>query len=395
MEMIVEEKLSLEAGAAYLNELLHRDIQIDSLPARWRERVLRWAEAADLQTVFTETAQKEDWKYTPMDFLRRRWEKFTFTEAPLPFIDRSFAMPQTLSPEAASALLETVPEPLSPWEALTAAAPVQTYYQVRHGEALKLSYKNTGGLATQFAAVHVPPDAEAEIWFSITGLGFSLFRLHLYVSKNSRVYLYMPAEGSSSESYHYLLVSAHIEAHGAVETYSLRTGGGWSRTEIRMRLAGEGASAHLYGATFLPTGAVGDSAIRVEHLAPHTESNQLFKSLVDAGGHSAFQGRIYVARAAQKTNAYQSHRALLISSQATAYSRPQLEIFADDVRCTHGVTTGFLQGDMLFYLQARGIPESTARHILHKAFLAEVIEKVPQPELRAWALDNLYPTLKE
>jgi Fe-S cluster assembly protein SufD len=132
-----------------------------------------------------------------------------------------------------------------------------------------------------------------------------------------------------------------------------------------------------------------DTAIRVSHLAPHTHSNQLFRSIAFKGGRRIFLGRIYVAWEGQKTNAYQSHKAILWENGAEVYSRPQLEIFADDVRCTHGVTTGFLQGDMLFYLRSRGLSEATARTLIAEGFLMEALETIPTEALRAHARTNL------
>jgi Fe-S cluster assembly protein SufD len=154
-------------------------------------------------------------------------------------------------------------------------------------------------------------------------------------------------------------------------------------------LTGPGAEGLLYGAHTPHENELCDTAIRISHLAPHTHSNQLFRSIAFKGGRRVFLGRIHVAREGQKTNAYQSHKAILWENGAEVYSRPQLEIFADDVRCTHGVTTGFLQGEMLFYLRSRGIPDAAARALIAEGFLMEALESVPTEALRTYARHNL------
>ncbi len=383
MEATVQEKLSLEAGAAHLTELLHHIAVLDSLPPALRQAV----ESADLSRLFTEQALKEDWKYTPMDPLRQRWsyvpaQEMTFPVEPeggFTMIDSQGAFP-----------FDLLPRPLSPWEALLNAAPVRRHYQLPEGARMGLALQTSEGLSAQLITATLSPHSHADIWLTTAGNGFTLLRLHLHIPEGARLRLYHSA--AAAMGYHYLILTAHVERHGALETYTLSTGAGWYRHELRVRLAGTEAITHLHGAAHIPQGGVVDTAVRVEHAAPHTESNQLFKSLVEAGGRSAFQGRIYVDRVAQKTNAYQSHRALLTAPSAVAYSRPQLEIFADDVRCTHGVTTGFLQGDILFYLQARGISEATARQMLYRAFLAEVIAQIPDEQLRSWAEAHIAPS---
>ncbi|MCS7152813.1 MAG: SufD family Fe-S cluster assembly protein [Bacteroidia bacterium] len=373
MEVLLREGLSLEAGAAYLTQLLRQAARENLASSPLRERALEWIEGADLQLLFTEQALKEDWKYTPMDFLRQPWTLQPFEEK------------LSLSEQVAPLAIESFPIPKSPWEALLVGAPVHRHIMLASDTPLHIALRNLGGLALELITVQVPAGARREIQLSIEGTGLSLVRLHLHIEEGAQVRFYYPSEGAEPKSYRYLIFTAHVEGKASLHTYALTTGTGWKRDEVRVFLAGKEAAAYLHGAASIAEGGVVDTAVRVEHAAPHTESNQLFRSLVEAGGRSTFQGRIYVARSAQKTNAYQSHKALLTATTAAAYSRPQLEIFADDVRCTHGVSTGFLQGEMLLYLRTRGIPESLARQMIYGAFLAEVVEKIPSEALRRWA----------
>ncbi|MCS6894771.1 MAG: SufD family Fe-S cluster assembly protein [Bacteroidia bacterium] len=387
---LTQDKLSLEAGASHLTNLFRalRDAQV--IPSPLRSKSHQWVSDADLLTLFTEQALKEDWKYTPMDFFRYAWDYVPFQTEPLHIASQSAfssKSPLSLAEVERIEALRSFPEPLSPWEALLSGIPAQLHYRLVDGERLAFTLRNPGSLSAQLITVSLPAHAEAEIGFSIKGEGFSLLRFHLHLGEGAQLRLYYLSEDGSESTYRYLILTSYLEKNASIATYDFTTEVGWKRSEYRVRLAGEGASAHLHGAAYVREHALVDTAIRVEHFAPHTESNQLFKSLVQAKGRSAFQGRIFVDRVAQKTNAYQSHKALLIAPTAVAYSRPQLEIFADDVRCTHGVTTGFLQGDMLMYLRARGIPEPTARQMLYRAFLTEVVEKVPEVSLRSW-IDN-------
>ncbi|MCS7297003.1 MAG: SufD family Fe-S cluster assembly protein [Bacteroidia bacterium] len=391
MESIVQEQLSLEEGAAHLTQILRESRDEQILPVLLRQHVSLQAQQAELGRIFTDQSLKEDWKYTPLDFLRRRWQVKPFEEVspPFSFLEdwRREIVPIPLHEETPA--LRSFPEPRSPWEALAVGAPTHRHYTLKRDERLSLAFRNSGELAPLTCTISVSPLADCEVWLCLSGTGFSLLRLHFHVGREGRLRLYIPDRLENQSVYHYFLVTGYLEEYATVETYDLTIASGWKRSEIRLQLGGTGARAYLHGAAHVLSAGMMDAAIRVEHLAPHTESNQLFRSLVEAKGRSTFQGRIYVHRLAQKTNAYQSHKALLTAASAVAYSRPQLEIFADDVRCTHGVTTGFLQGEMLFYLRARGIPEGLAKQMLYEAFLTEVIEKVPSPSLQSWASEEI------
>jgi len=125
-----------------------------------------------------------------------------------------------------------------------------------------------------------------------------------------------------------------------------------------------------------------DNIIHIKHLQPNCTSNQLYRGVVDNQASAVFLGNVYVAKDAQKTNAYQSNKNVLLSLEARVNSKPQLEIYADDVKCTHGSTIGQLDSEALFYLQARGLPEAKAKIMLLSAFFTDVLDKIQNESLR-------------
>ena len=154
-------------------------------------------------------------------------------------------------------------------------------------------------------------------------------------------------------------------------------GGRIARTETLVRLAGSGAHCTLAGGAFVDGRRHVDHTTEITHAVPHTDSEQVFRNVVDDHGRSVFQGRVVVEVDAQKTDARQSCRNLLLSPGAEADNKPELRIFADDVKCSHGATVGDLDKEALFYLRARGIGEADARALLTRAFVAELFEMTP------------------
>ncbi len=159
-------------------------------------------------------------------------------------------------------------------------------------------------------------------------------------------------------------------------------GGQLARTDLEALLDGEGANCHLNGLTLARDQQFSDFHIRVEHAQPHGTSEQLFKSVLDGKARTVFDGMIHVRQHAQKTDARQVNRNLLLSRQAQAQANPRLEILADDVKCGHGSSTGFLDPDAEFYLRARGIPVAQARALLVHAFANDSLNRIGLTSLR-------------
>lgn len=172
------------------------------------------------------------------------------------------------------------------------------------------------------------------------------------------------------------------EAHSRVVIAGLTLNNGITRNNYRARLLGPHASLTIGGLAIGGNSQRIDNMVRVEHVQPECTSNQLFKYILNDESKGAFAGRIFVAGQAQKTDAYQNNRNLLLSPQAEMHSKPQLEIYADDVKCTHGLTTGQLDADALFFLKQRGISDALARIMLSIAFAEDVITLIPIEMLR-------------
>jgi len=164
--------------------------------------------------------------------------------------------------------------------------------------------------------------------------------------------------------------------------HSLALGSKLSRVNIRASLAGEGLEAVLNGLYLTRGEQLADHHMVVDHIRPHCVSHEYFNGILDDRSRGVFHGRILVRREAQKTDAKQTNRNLLLSEDATVDTKPQLEIYADDVRCTHGATVGQMNEDSIFYLRARGIGLERARRILMCAFAGEIIERVQDEAVR-------------
>ena len=151
--------------------------------------------------------------------------------------------------------------------------------------------------------------------------------------------------------------------------------------EVVVNLRGELANARLLGAQVLSGSAKTKIRWQVRHLAPHGESRQVLKTVLHDLAQSAFEGQIYVAKEAQKTDGYQLSRTLLLSDKAGMETKPELEIYADDVKCSHGSTIGALDEDALFYLRSRGIKKEDARRMLVQAFINKIVDQIQSEEL--------------
>lgn len=184
-------------------------------------------------------------------------------------------------------------------------------------------------------------------------------------------------------AWHVGLTQVRLARDAHYQGFVLATGARLSRTEIRVGFEGTGAECDLSGAYLLRGRQHGDITTRFDHAHPHCASRQAFKGVLDGRAHSVFQGRVFVAPDAQKTDAHQLNRNLLLSPRAQADSKPELIIHADDVKCSHGATVGDLDRDALFYLRARGIDAVTAKAMLVQAFVRELLEALPDDAVRA------------
>ena len=186
-------------------------------------------------------------------------------------------------------------------------------------------------------------------------------------------------------------VTSHITKVGAkskLNLFNMTSGGAISRLQGFITLAGEDSELNVNGVNLLRDRQHGDLTLVVDHAVPGCTSRENFRAVLDDRAHSVFQGRIIVRPQAQKTDGKMMTRALLLSDEAEADNKPELEIFADDVSCGHGATSGALDDSLLFYLRARGLPEKQAQALLIQAFVGEAIEAIEDEALRERVIDT-------
>lgn len=183
-------------------------------------------------------------------------------------------------------------------------------------------------------------------------------------------------ENESLEAFHIGTVQIHQERSSSVTSRTVAIGGGLVRNEINVALTGQGASLSMEGLFVLSGKQHVDNHTVIDHVAPHCDSIELFKGILDENARGIFDGRIIVEPDAVKTSSRQTNRNLLLSETAVVDSKPSLEIHNDDVKCNHGSTIGQLDEEALFYLRARGISEEDARNLLVYAFASEIVERM-------------------
>jgi Fe-S cluster assembly protein SufD len=194
-------------------------------------------------------------------------------------------------------------------------------------------------------------------------------------------------------AYHIAAVHAHVERSATFRTRTITLGGKLLRNDTVAVLDGEGAHCTVDGCYLVDGDRLVDNHTTIDHASPNCTSHELYKGILDGRAKAIFNGRIIVRLDAQKTDSKQTNRALLLSDEATINSNPQLEIFADDVKCTHGAAIGQLDEEALFYLQARGLTRRDARDLLIHAYAGEVLEGIAIEHLKNQLLRELFVQL--
>jgi Fe-S cluster assembly protein SufD len=193
---------------------------------------------------------------------------------------------------------------------------------------------------------------------------------------------YYKMERESEKAAHISMLASRIGRDASVATHTISLGGALVRNELHAVLDGEGGECNLDGLYLLHGEQKVDNHTVIDHARPHTTSAELYKAILDGKSNGIFDGKIIVRPGAQKTSSRQTNKNLVLSSEARADSKPQLEIYADDVKCNHGSTIGQLDAESLFYLRSRGVGEAQARNILTYAFASEVVDRIRIPLLR-------------
>lgn len=189
----------------------------------------------------------------------------------------------------------------------------------------------------------------------------------------------------------YLLDTTQVvqKKQSVFSTHTFTLSGSLVRNNLNIVLDEEGIESHLNGLYLTNGNQVVDNHTVVDHRAPHCNSNELYKGIIEGKSTATFNGKIFVRKDAQKTNAFQSNKNILLSDDATINTKPQLEIYADDVKCSHGTSTGKLDADKIFYLRARGLSEVSAKKLLMHAFASEVVDTIKINALREYVEEKI------
>lgn len=239
--------------------------------------------------------------------------------------------------------------------------------------------------------IHVKKGSSFKLIQQFTASGEHLFSLPIVeylVEENARISCdKLQMENASS----FLLCEDYSiqKRNSTVLLNTFSISGAWVRNNSSFLIEGENCETNLNGAYLLKDLQHLDNHTIVDHIAPHCNSNELYKGILSGKATGVFNGKVFVRPNAQKISAFQSNANVLLSDDASVNSKPELEIYANDVKCSHGSTTGQLDEDAVFYLRARGLSEKSARSLITQAFITEVVDKVEQKEVRDFIQNKL------
>jgi Fe-S cluster assembly protein SufD len=206
---------------------------------------------------------------------------------------------------------------------------------------------------------------------------------------------YYKVQQENAAALHYARVQVQQQRSSSVTTHSIQLGGGLTREEVQTVLGGEGAESLLHGLYVIGGQQHVDNHTTIDHAHPHCSSREVYKGVLDGRSQGVFNGKIIVRPDAQKTDSKQSNKNLLLSEDAIINTKPQLEIFADDVKCTHGATVGQIDPEAVFYLRSRGIAADEAKSLLTYAFANDVMERIKFQPLRQRLAEHLFARLAD
>jgi Fe-S cluster assembly protein SufD len=250
----------------------------------------------------------------------------------------------------------------------------------------------TQALALPSVFVNVESSASINITESFHGFEsaktLTIRGLHINVEANANIE-FNKIQAEKDEQFHISVDNVNIANDGRSNFNTLTVDGGWIRNDLRISLDGQNIEANLNG-FYLPRGSqLIDNHTKVDHRFPHCNSNELYKGILFDQSQGVFNGKVYVRKDAQKTNAYQNNANVLVGEDAQMNTKPELEIYADDVKCSHGTTTGQIDESAMFYLRARGLSEDSARKLLTTAFINDVLNKVENETVRTHIIEVL------
>lgn len=210
----------------------------------------------------------------------------------------------------------------------------------------------------------------------------------IFAGENSTL-SHIKIQEESRNSFHISETAIEMESNSNFESVAISFGGEVSRNEINCKFNGSGCEATLNGLFMLEGSQLHDTHTLIDHAKPYCNSHEHYKGILDGKSRGVFNGKVMVRPNAQKTNAFQENNNIILSNEALVNTKPQLEIFADDVKCSHGATIGQIDQDSMFYLKSRGIGEETARTILIHAFASDVVKAIKVDVLREYLENTL------
>ena len=258
------------------------------------------------------------------------------------------------------------------------ATPIHFVYVVDSDAATRVVYPRNLIVAERGAKVTV-----VESYVGLTDSAYFTNAVTEVVVGDGATVTHTRIQREATRAYHVSTVEAAQGRDSHFVSFSFATGGALARTNIFTKLGGEGCGATLNGLYMLDGEQHCDHQTKIEHVAPNCFSRELYKGVLDGKSHGVFNGKVYVHPEAQKTDGKQTNNSLLLSKDAQVDTKPQLEIFADDVKCTHGATVGKLDEMALFYMKSRGVDAETAKRLLIYAFAADVLETIDNADVKS------------
>lgn len=388
------------------------------------ERTQSQAAIADLEALSFPTSKTEFWKYTRLAKLLKNQFRFVDASQAVPQIesipdvqavqltfvngiyqqDKSDALPEGVEmlifnnqdgfPEKFNALAQPKKHV---FEALnTAYCPQTIVLKVDANTAIepiiRIAHWSEGGncLIQPRLIIQVGSGSKATVIQSFEGdenAGFTNALSEFFVGENAVLQLYK-LESERALRHHHSSDYARVQSGGRFEILTTPLESAWTRNNLHIKLAGEQAFAKLNGLYYLHDNQHVDNNTYVDHSVPHCDSSELYKSVLDDKSTGVFNGKVIVRPEAQKTNAFQQNSNILLSQDAQNFSKPELEIYADDVKCSHGSTTGQMDEEAIFYLRSRAISKEDAERMLVTAFAGEVLDQVEHDGLKQYLYEK-------
>jgi len=418
--------MTTEIHSDYLDSLLHGRDVLPEARAGWLKSLRAQAvERANALTV--PTTRDEDWRFTDLSPLYRApyrpsaqpgevsaadLRRFEIPEAAsrLTFVDGHYSAALSRIVPADGVLVANLADALAAHgrlvesrlgtlseTGLDAFAAVNTAF-LHDGALIHVGRDRNGiapihllfiatrkdGAAYPRVLVIAEPGAQCTLIEDFVGLAdggyFTDAVTEIAVGENAHV-AHVKLQREAQTAFHIARTSVQVARDGHYSNWSVALGARISRHNLHVMQAGEGSEFSIDGLALIGGRQLADTNSLIDHAHAHGRSRQLHKTVVGGGAHAVFNGKIFVRRDAQHTDAGQQSRNLLLSDKAHVDTKPQLEIFADDVKCAHGATVGQIEAEELFYLKSRGLSDATARNLLTYAFAAEVIQRIPVKSL--------------